>query len=291
MSEPALTRNDLLRKTRAILERHALSPNHDLGQNFCVEPAILDLVSRTVQEVNPSTILEVGGGLGTLSEQLVNLHATLTIVEKDPNLAILLERSFGSSGATVANTDVLQVDGEVWASQDVVTGNIPYEISSPLLGVIWKSCNERGRASPHIIFTVQKEFGQRLAAPAGTQDYGRLGVMAQLLTTPHLLKVYPPSAFYPVPKVAHAVVWLEPNPNPRPELRDPNLTPFLTDLFNRKNKKVTSVLRPRYKRRPDRASVEAALKSSPLSERRVKDLSPNECVDLFLIWREVTTSG
>ena len=84
-----------------------------------------------MKNLQPKSILEIGGGLGTLSERLVQFNALLTIVEKDSNLAVLLEQKFSTERTQILNTDVLELDPDQLRSYDVIIGNNPYEISSP----------------------------------------------------------------------------------------------------------------------------------------------------------------
>lgn len=279
-----ISRSDLIRKTKETLREYALQPNKNLGQNFCVEPAILDLITSQLEIIQPKAILEVGGGLGTLSERLITFNKPLTIVEKDSNLAVLLEQKFGSKNVKIHNIDIMQLDDKKLADYDMVIGNIPYEISSPLLFKIWSNKTKRNN-SPHILLTIQKEFALRLAAKPGTQDYGRLSAMTQLFTVPKILKIYPPSAFYPVPKVAHGVIYLEPIEQVPVLAFSNEFATFMIALFNRKNKKVINSIEPIIKKQPSE-TIESVLRKNDLFLKRVRDVKPLECIKLFEIWTE-----
>ena len=280
-----ISRSELIRKTKEILRDYALQPNKNLGQNFCVEPAILDLITAQLEIIQPNAILEVGGGLGTLSEKIISMNKHLTIVEKDSNLAVLLEQKFSSKNVKVLNMDILQFDNEKLQEFEVIIGNIPYEISSPLLFKIWSNKPKKGH-SPHILLTIQKEFALRLAAKPRTQDYGRLSAMTQLFTIPNVLKIYPPSAFYPVPKVAHGVIHLVPITNISDLAFTTEFATFMIALFNRKNKKVINSLEPIIKKqRSD--TLESELRKHELFLKRVRDVEPLECIKLFEIWTEL----
>ncbi len=204
-------------------------------------------------------------------------------MEKDPNLATLLEQRFGKNGVEIINRDVLRMEEKILADYDLIIGNIPYEISSPLLFKIWSQKPEK-KIFPTIILTIQKEFALRLNAQPGTQEYGRLSAMTQLFSTPNVLKIYPPSAFYPVPKVAHGVVQLEPKTEIPDEAFTSEFRTFMIGLFNRKNKKVINSLEPLFKKRKQ-DNIEAKLREHELFIQRVKDVKPLECVELFKIWQ------
>ena len=277
-----ISRAELIRKTKDILREYALQPNKNLGQNFCVEPAIIELIYSTLVDLHPTKILEVGGGLGTLSEKLATLDIPLTIVEKDSNLAVLLEQKFQSKKVKILNMDVLELDHKSLLDCDVIIGNIPYEISSPLLFKIWANKSPKN-IFPNIILTIQKEFALRIVAKPETQDYGRLSAMTQLFSEPSVLKIYPPSAFYPVPKVAHGVVHLIPRIEIPEAVFSDSFGKFMIGLFNRKNKKVINSLEPLIKKYKSK-ELETSLRENELFLKRVRDITPIQCVELFTIW-------
>ena len=138
---------------------------------------------------------------------------------------------------------------------------------------------------PAIILTIQKEFALRLTAKSGTQEYGRLSAMTQLFAVPKVLKIYPPSAFYPVPKVAHGVIELLSKEEIPEEAITTSFSKFMIALFNRKNKKVINSLEPLIKRR-QLEKLESTLRENELFLKRVRDVEPQECVKLFTFWHK-----
>lgn len=176
----------------------------------------------------------------------------------------------------------MKIPDDFFKDFEMIIGNIPYEISSPLLFKIWGS-----GIHPNIILTVQKEFAKRLEATSGTQEYGRLSAMTQMFAQPHILKIYPPSAFYPVPKIAHGVIWLQPwDEDIDPEIYSQEFSDFMIHLFNRKNKRVINSLEPAIKKNQKKKEINVILRENPLFERRVKDISPKECYILYKIWKK-----
>lgn len=270
------------------MKEYALEPQKKWGQNFCIEPALLDIIKAKILELHPENILEIGGGLGTLSNVIAQLNIPLTILEKDVNFCLLLERRFRTQNVVVKNVDALKYFE--YHKYSMIIGNIPYEISSLLLFRIWQNFGEnKSFIFPDIIFTVQKEFGLRLAAKSKTQMFSRLGAMTQLISSPIVLKIYPPNAFFPTPKVAHAVVWLKPLKNIPFEVFTKEFVNFMINLFNRKNKTVLSALRPQIKHNSQRKEIEAIFSQNPLFSKRVKDLEPFECIRLYKFYVESFT--
>ena len=285
--QPSRTRSDLIRETKELLREFALQPNKNLGQNFCVEPHILDLIVTTISQLDSKNILEIGGGLGTLSEALAQLKIPLTVIEKDSNLAFLLEKKFNTvDHVKVINEDALLLKEEFINNFDIIIGNIPYEISSPILFKIWKKKNGK-IVNPNIILTIQKEFALRIVAKSGTQEYGRLSAMSQIFSEPKVLKIFPPSAFYPVPKVAHGVIWLKPTENIPDIAFTKSFGDFMIGLFNRKNKKAINSLEPLLKNFKNKKIIEEKLRTKELILNRVKDIKPNECLILYENWLEI----
>lgn len=193
-----------------------------------------------------------------------------------------MEQKFQSDLVEIINIDVLELNQEKLCSYDIVIGNIPYEISSPLIFRIW-SKKPQSQRFPSIILTIQKEFAQRLVAKPETQDYGRLTAMTQLFSEPKILKIFPPSAFYPVPKVAHGVIELSPKNEIPEEAYNKLFGKFMIALFNRKNKKVINSLEPLIKATKN-SELEKILRDNELFLKRVRDVQPIECVQLFKYW-------
>ncbi len=177
-----------------------------LGQHFLTDPGILGRIAEAAIAANSERVLEIGPGKGTLTGQLARRAAHVTSIEKDPRLWPALETAFAESNVTIVRGDALRVP---WPPADVVCGNIPYQITSPLI--------ERALEPPRprrIVFLMQREVADRLAARAGEDDYGALSAGVQLVAEVERLFTVRAGAFRPPPKVESTVVRITPRSEP-----------------------------------------------------------------------------
>jgi 16S rRNA (adenine1518-N6/adenine1519-N6)-dimethyltransferase len=181
------------------------------GQNFLHDQHVIARIVRAISPAPGQQVIEIGPGQGALTEPLLDHCGTLTVIEIDRDLAALLRSRYGERpGFTLIENDVLDVDftslGQSPASLRIV-GNLPYNISTPLLFHLLKY-----QALIHdMVFMLQYEVVQRLAAAPDTADFGRLSVMMQYHCDVELLFKVPPGAFTPQPKVDSAIVQLTPH--------------------------------------------------------------------------------
>lgn len=183
------------------------SPRKRFGQNFLQSRHVIEDILRSINPQAEDNVLEIGPGLGALTEPLLRRLKRLTAVEIDTDLQkYLSELPIGQGKLQLIAADALTVDYSQFGTELRVIGNLPYNISTPILIHLL-------RFSPFINdmhFMLQKEVVERMAAQPGTKDYGRLTVMLQYhCEVEHLFNV-PPEAFDPQPKVDSAVVRLTP---------------------------------------------------------------------------------
>lgn len=172
-------------------------------QHFLVDDCVLDRIVERAPEGGHA--LEIGGGGGALTDRLVERYETLTVIERDRELADHLRRSY--PGATVVEGDATETPLPAY---DVCVSNLPYSASSPLLFRLLP------RDRPTVL-TLQAEVAERLAADVGDDDYGRLSVTAGFYADCEVAERVPPSAFDPPPEVTSAVVTTTPRDD-RPEV-------------------------------------------------------------------------
>lgn len=209
---------DHLPKLRESLQLHGLGAKKSFGQHFLLDLNVTRKIARLAGPLDGRVVLEVGPGPGGLTRALLETDAAHVVaVEKDPRfLPPLTELAEAAQGRlTVVQADALEADeaalaqaaapGRVW----VVAANLPYNVGTPLL-VKWLLRSEPPEA---LTLMFQKEVALRLAAPVGSPDYGRLGVLAQAVCRVALAMTLPARAFTPPPKVDSAVVRLDPRPD------------------------------------------------------------------------------
>ena len=206
-------------ETRAALEQLGLRPSRALGQNFLVDQNIARLIVDAADLRSTDTVLEIGPGLGALTELLLERAGRVVAVEKDARLhEFLLSRFSRRRKLEVVHADALVVDTAPWAPFKVVA-NLPYSISTPILTRLVES----PARPPLMVLTLQREVGDRLAAAPRTKEYGALTLYTQLYYDVRRAHLISPSCFMPAPGVESAVMTLRLAPHPllEPELEAP----------------------------------------------------------------------
>ena len=189
-------------------------PRKRFGQNFLTDQAVLQDIIRTIDPGPDDTMVEIGPGLGAMTELLLQSVKQLHVVELDRDLVTRLQKKFDPSRLVVHSGDALQFD---FASIPVaperklrIVGNLPYNISSPLL---FHLAQLAGRVEDQH-FMLQKEVVERMVASPGSKTYGRLSVMLQWRYHMELRFIVPPDAFDPPPRVESAIVRMIPVAKP-----------------------------------------------------------------------------
>ncbi|HXE53454.1 MAG TPA: 16S rRNA (adenine(1518)-N(6)/adenine(1519)-N(6))-dimethyltransferase RsmA [Tepidisphaeraceae bacterium] len=204
------------RQIESLLAEARSRPRHQFGQNFMIDQNLVRAVADAGEIDAGDCVIEVGPGTGTLTEELLERAEHVVAVEIDRDLAGLLRKTFGDrtnfsliagdalAGKHELNPALAEVIRTAQRNAQPVklVANLPYNIASPLIIEMLIAGVEL------LAFTVQKEVAQRIAADAGTDDYGPLSVMAQMLARAQVLRTLPPQAFWPMPKIESALVRL-----------------------------------------------------------------------------------
>ena len=179
------------------------------GQNFLQDEAIIAQIIQLVSPERARRIIEIGPGTGALTNSLAATGVPLTLIEFDTDLiAPLKQRYANQNHVTVHHQDALQL--QLNQGPYLIVGNLPYNISSPLLIHLMKQSEYIERA----VFMLQKELVQRICADPGVKAFGRLSVMIQHRFDCFAALTVPPEAFNPVPKVDSQIIELIPKQNP-----------------------------------------------------------------------------
>ncbi len=208
------------------------------GQHFLTDTAVIGAIVRAIAPRPGEALVEIGPGLMALTQPIVERAGRLTVVELDRDLAARLR---SHAQLTVVEADVLTVDFGVLADAAArplrVVGNLPYNISSPILFHLLPWAHRI--ADQH--FMLQKEVVERMAAGPGGKDYGRLSVMLQWRYDIEAVLDVPPEAFDPPPRVDSAVVRM--TPLPQPAAVDPKLLEELVQVaFSQRRKLLRHTL-------------------------------------------------
>lgn len=205
---------------RALLERYGLHAKKSWGQNFLVDPGVQARIVAAAALTGDDVALEIGAGLGALTRHLLAAAGKVIAVERDPDMVQVLRGEFAErSNLEIRATDALELDFAAEGRPLVVVGNLPYQITTPLLFAIVDGAS-RGAVIKRAVLMVQREFAERVVAPAGSKIYGRLSVMVQQQAAVELLFHVSPGAFHPRPAVTSTVFRLVPRAQPLHPVRD-----------------------------------------------------------------------
>ncbi len=211
------------------------------GQHFLTSPHYIERIVAAIAAKPGDTLVEIGPGRGAITEPLAKSGARLHAIELDRDLARLLEQRFAGTGnVSVVEADALRFDFGSLGPGLRVTGNLPYNISTPLLFHLlgFAACLD------DLHFMLQKEVVDRLAASPGTKAYGRLTIMLGCRMTVEPLFDVPPDAFTPPPKVTSAVVRLRPRPPREIALgNEAALSKLVARAFSQRRKTLRNALK------------------------------------------------
>ena len=219
-----------------VIRKHGLEPKKNLGQNFLLDPRLIDRIARATGPLDGMHVVEVGPGPGGLTRALLAAGAASVVaIERDARCVAALQdlAAVYPDRLTIQADDALEVDPTtlVPAPRRIIA-NLPYNIATPLL-IGWLR-NIQAYDALGLMF--QKEVAQRLTAAPRTKAYGRLSVLTQWLAVPDMAFDIPPGAFYPPPKITSTVVHLTPRPQPLAEARIEDLERVTAAAFGQRRK-------------------------------------------------------
>lgn len=206
-----------MRLTFALLKERSIRPKKHLGQHFLISSSVLQRIVKAIDPQRDETLLEIGAGLGFLTEKLAQLAKRVVAIEVDLDLIDALRHQLaGLSNLEIVCADAIQFDIGGIGEKAKIVGNIPYSISTPLIAKIIE--NRSSVDSAVLLF--QKELAERIASPPGTKQYGALSVSVQYYCSVARLFSVPAKAFFPRPEVSSELVKLKILSEPRVKVED-----------------------------------------------------------------------
>jgi len=215
-------------------------PNKGLGQNYLIDGNILGILVDAAQISESDRLLEIGPGLGALTQALLSTGAPLTAIEKDPTMVGHINHTF--RGVKLLEDDVLNIDlSELFEGGiNKVVANLPYSVGSRFI----VNALEANPLPDKMVFMIQKEVADRLTAQPGGKAYGPLAIWSQLNYEVKNIKNVSPNCFMPAPKVWSAVVRFEKRETPLAEVKDyARFKRLVKIVFTQRRKQIGSNLR------------------------------------------------
>ena len=244
MKEPILGNPQ---NTIAVLQKYDFAFQKKFGQNFLIDTHVLDKIIKSADITKDDMVLEIGPGIGTMTQYLSNAAGKVIAVEIDKNLIPILEDTLdGFDNVRVINEDVLKVDIAKLADEEnngrpiKVVANLPYYITTPIIMGLF----ENHVPLKSITVMVQKEVADRMQVGPGTKDYGALSLAVQYYASPYIVANVPPNCFMPRPKVGSAVIRLDRYENPPVQVNDEKLMfKIIRASFNQRRKTLANGLK------------------------------------------------
>jgi 16S rRNA (adenine1518-N6/adenine1519-N6)-dimethyltransferase len=202
LSSPQIANKEV---TLHILKTFGIHTSKKLGQNFLIDAEVVQHIVDAAEVSETDTVLEIGPGIGTLTQGLAATGASIVCVELDRRLVGVLEKTLaGYENVRVIHGDILKVDisREISRENYKVVANLPYYITTPIIMRLL----ELRLPIERLVTMVQKEVAERMVASPGGKDYGALSVAVQYYTEPKIMFVVPPRSFIPAPAVESAVI-------------------------------------------------------------------------------------
>ena len=233
--------------TIEILKKYNFSFQKKFGQNFLIDTHVLDKIIAAAEITKDDFVLEIGPGIGTMTQYLAESAGKVTAVEIDISFIPVLEDNLKEYKiVTIINEDVLKLDlndlvlKENGGRPIKVVANLPYYITTPIIMGLF----EKHVPLESITVMVQKEVADRMQVGPGTKDYGALSLAVQYYAKPYIVANVPPNCFMPRPKVGSAVIRLERHEHPPVEVRDEKLMfRVIRASFNQRRKTLANGLK------------------------------------------------
>ena len=262
MKEPTLGNPQ---NTIEVLQKYNFSFQKKFGQNFLIDTHVLDKIIQSANITKDDMVLEIGPGIGTMTQYLAQAAGKVIAVEIDKNLIPILEDTLsGYDNVRVINEDVLKLDLKKLADEEnngkpvKVVATLPYYITTPIIMGLF----ENHVPIKSITVMVQKEVADRMQVGPGTKDYGALSLAVQYYAKPYIVANVPPNCFMPRPKVGSAVIRLERYEEPPVKVKDEKLMfRIIRASFNQRRKTLANGLKNSAELDYTKEEIEAAIEA------------------------------
>ena len=232
--------------TIAVLQKYHFNFQKKFGQNFLIDTTVLDRIISSAEITKEDCVLEIGPGIGTMTQYLAERAGSVVAVEIDKALIPILEETLQDyDNVTVINDDILKVDINRLVEEKnggrpiKVVANLPYYITTPIIMGLFES----RVPLKSITIMVQKEVADRMQVGPGTKDYGALSLAVQYYAKPEIVANVPPNCFIPRPNVGSAVIRLTRHKEMPVEVKDPALMfKIIRASFNQRRKTLQNGL-------------------------------------------------
>ena len=233
-------------KTIEIIQKYEFAFQKKFGQNFLIDPHVLDKIVSAAGVTKDDCVLEIGPGIGTMTQYLAEHARRVVAVEIDKNLIPILNETLKEyENVTVINDDILKVninqlvDTYNEGRPIKVVANLPYYITTPIIMGLFES----GVPIDNITVMVQKEVAERMQTGPGSKDYGALSLAVQYYADAYIVANVPPNCFIPRPGVGSAVIRLTKHKKPPVAVEDPDLMfRLIRASFNQRRKTLQNGL-------------------------------------------------
>ncbi len=255
--------------TIAVLQKYNFNFQKKFGQNFLIDTHVLEKIMDSAEITKEDCVLEIGPGIGTMTQYLAERAGRVVVVEIDKNLIPILQDTLSEyDNITIINDDILKVDinkivEELNGGRPIkVVANLPYYITTPIIMGLFES----HVPLQSITIMVQKEVADRMQVGPGTKDYGALSLAVQYYAKPQIVANVPPNCFIPRPNVGSAVIRLTRYEQPPVEVADEKkMFALIRASFNQRRKTLVNGLTNAAELHISKEEILAALEQMGLS--------------------------
>lgn len=249
-------------RTAEVLNKFGISAQKRYGQNFLIDSNILEKIVKSAEITKDDTVLEIGPGIGTLTQHIANAAGKVICVEIDTKMIPVLEYTLSEfDNVTVINQDILKADikgilAEHGAQSAKVVANLPYYITTPIIMELL----EKDLPIESITVMIQKEVAERMQVGPGSKDYGALSLAVAFYSNAEVKMTVSPNCFIPRPNVDSAVIRLDKLKEPRVSVKNKSeMFRIIKGAFEQRRKTLTNALSHSSAYKTDKKKIEDAL--------------------------------